>query len=621
MKRLVIRFTFLWVVIALFFIGSKIVTAQGFWETKAPMPQEERWGAAAVLDGKLHALRSSTLHAVYDAQNDTWSNSAIMPHAASDMAAGVIDGKLYLVGGWPTGNILQVYNPQTDTWSTKAPMPTSRHGLAAGVIDGKLYAVGGVWSNKLEVYDPQTNTWSTKANMPTSRAYPAVGVIDGKLYVVGGGNSDYRSSTIYNKLEVYDPQTNTWSTKAGIPTPRVEVAAGVINGKLYVVGGWTDYPTPPTNKLEVYDPQTDTWSTRADMPTPRASPFVGVINNKLHVASGWLTGGESNFTDVLEVFTETSSPPPIPNYGDVSGDGTISGFDAMLILMHTVSLITLTEDEQEVADVDDNGEITAFDASLVIQRAVGRITEFPVESGQPAAITSISPHEIKLTLLQIVVKPDTPIILPINIKRAKNNLFACELTLDYDASLLKPIRVLPVSATDDFLLQYNKKDNQIRISLASATPIQKKVAEVAETSGLVQIEFEPITQAVITPVRLLHVRLNGQLIQGVVESSIEVLPKKFELLQNYPNPFNPDTWIPYQLAKEAEVVIKIFNVKGELVRTLYVGQKYEGSYTSKEKAALWNGKNNAGESAANGLYFYMLNAGDFQAVRKMMIVK
>jgi len=570
MKRLVIRFTFLWVVIALFFIGSKIVTAQGFWETKAPMPQEERWGAAAVLDGKLHALRSSTLHAVYDAQNDTWSNSAIMPHAASDMAAGVIDGKLYLVGGWPTGNILQVYNPQTDTWSTKAPMPTSRHGLAAGVIDGKLYAVGGVWSNK---------------------------------------------------LEVYDPQTNTWSTKAGIPTPRVEVAAGVINGKLYVVGGWTDYPTPPTNKLEVYDPQTDTWSTRADMPTPRASPFVGVINNKLHVASGWLTGGESNFTDVLEVFTETSSPPPIPNYGDVSGDGTISGFDAMLILMHTVSLITLTEDEQEVADVDDNGEITAFDASLVIQRAVGRITEFPVESGQPAAITSISPHEIKLTLLQIVVKPDTPIILPINIKRAKNNLFACELTLDYDASLLKPIRVLPVSATDDFLLQYNKKDNQIRISLASATPIQKKVAEVAETSGLVQIEFEPITQAVITPVRLLHVRLNGQLIQGVVESSIEVLPKKFELLQNYPNPFNPDTWIPYQLAKEAEVVIKIFNVKGELVRTLYVGQKYEGSYTSKEKAALWNGKNNAGESAANGLYFYMLNAGDFQAVRKMMIVK
>lgn len=301
-------------------------------------------------------------------------------------------------------------------------------------------------------------------------------------------------------------------------------------------------------------------------------------------------------------------------YGDVTGDGTISGFDALLILMHTVGSLTLTENEQKAADVDGDGEIKAIDASLVMQYSIGKIIEFPVESGQPPAIADISPNEIKLTLPKITVKPNMPIVLPIKIKQVENIVFSCELTLDYDASLLNLLQVLPGSTTDDLLLEYSKKDNQIRISLASAAPIQKG-------GVLVQVEFTPVTQPVITPVSLSRIQLNGQLIPEVFESVIEVLPKKSALLQNFPNPFNPETWIPYQLAKEAEVVIDIYNIKGQLVRTLSVGPKPAGSYISKEKSAFWNGQNNIGESAASGLYFYRLKAGDFQAVRKMIIVK
>ncbi|MBM3238075.1 T9SS type A sorting domain-containing protein [Candidatus Poribacteria bacterium] len=105
------------------------------------------------------------------------------------------------------------------------------------------------------------------------------------------------------------------------------------------------------------------------------------------------------------------------------------------------------------------------------------------------------------------------------------------------------------------------------------------------------------------------------------ETMTQLPPKHTTLLQNYPNPFNPETWIPFQLAKEAEVVIQIYNIKGELVRVLSIGHKSAGCYLSKEKAVFWNGKNQSGEAVANGLYFYTLKAGEFQATRKMILVK
>jgi hypothetical protein len=93
------------------------------------------------------------------------------------------------------------------------------------------------------------------------------------------------------------------------------------------------------------------------------------------------------------------------------------------------------------------------------------------------------------------------------------------------------------------------------------------------------------------------------------------------LLQNYPNPFNPETWIPYQLREPTEVVIRIYNVKGGLVSRLNVGQREAGFYLGRTKAAYWDGLNSAGEKVASGIYFYQLKAGDFSAMRRMVILK
>ena len=98
-------------------------------------------------------------------------------------------------------------------------------------------------------------------------------------------------------------------------------------------------------------------------------------------------------------------------------------------------------------------------------------------------------------------------------------------------------------------------------------------------------------------------------------------PKKTSLLPNYPNPFNPETWIPYQLAKPADVSISIYTADGKLVRTLVIGHQTVGIYQGKDRAAHWDGKNALGESVASGVYFYTLQAGDFTATRKMLIRK
>lgn len=98
-------------------------------------------------------------------------------------------------------------------------------------------------------------------------------------------------------------------------------------------------------------------------------------------------------------------------------------------------------------------------------------------------------------------------------------------------------------------------------------------------------------------------------------------PETTTLLPNYPNPFNPETWIPYDLAADADIHIHIYNLKGESIRQLSVGFQTSGVYRTRDRAAYWDGRNELGEAVASGVYFYTLTTGDFTATRKMLIRK
>ena len=101
----------------------------------------------------------------------------------------------------------------------------------------------------------------------------------------------------------------------------------------------------------------------------------------------------------------------------------------------------------------------------------------------------------------------------------------------------------------------------------------------------------------------------------------DLIPKRTVLLANYPNPFNPETWLPYQLANDAEVKIRIYSSAGRLVRHLDLGFQQAGYYIGKSRAAYWDGRNDLGERLASGVYFYQLRIPDSSATRKMVIRK
>ena len=112
--------------------------------------------------------------------------------------------------------------------------------------------------------------------------------------------------------------------------------------------------------------------------------------------------------------------------------------------------------------------------------------------------------------------------------------------------------------------------------------------------------------------------------QGGNAPSVETspaIPASTELLTNFPNPFNPETWIPYQLAKPAEVTLTLYDIRGAVVRRLKLGHQAAGFYQSRSRAIHWDGRNNIGEKVASGVYFYTLTAGEFTATRKLLIRK
>ncbi|HWX23147.1 MAG TPA: kelch repeat-containing protein [Candidatus Binatia bacterium] len=182
----------------------------------------------------------------------------------------------------------------------------------------------------------QGGAWSTRAPVPVARAGSAAGVINGKLYVVGGtGSGAIYQSPPYHRLtdlEVYDPLADAWNTKAPIPIGIDGATAGVINGKLYVAGGQTGWELagPPGNlaNLQVYNPLTDTWTNLSPMPFGSSATCGGVINGKLYVAGGTTTDnlGMVNTLRVYDPATDTwSTKTPMPEAHEWAGAGVLNG--------------------------------------------------------------------------------------------------------------------------------------------------------------------------------------------------------------------------------------------------------------------------------------------------------
>jgi len=265
------------------------------WTTKASMPTARWLLATEEVSNILYALGGANPNIIgvlatveaYDPSTNTWTTRASMPTARQGLGVTAINGILYAVGGLDAaGNLLatvEAYDPSNNIWTTKASMPTARTGLGVTAINGILYAVGGdvggANTATVEAYDPGGNTWTTEAPMPTAQSGVAVTAINGILYAVGGGAT----------VEAYDPSSNTWTTKASMPTPRGLFSATSINGILYAAGGVSHVLNQfiVVATVEAYDPSTNTWTTKASMPTARYAFAGTAINGILYAVGGF----------------------------------------------------------------------------------------------------------------------------------------------------------------------------------------------------------------------------------------------------------------------------------------------------------------------------------------------
>jgi N-acetylneuraminic acid mutarotase len=236
---------------------------------------------------------------------NTWATKAPMPTSRQDLGlAAAGNGKLYAVGGATMDETIarvEEYDPATDTWAAKAPMPTARSGLGLAASSGKLYAIGGFRNAAsgsvatVEEYDPATDRWAIRAPMPTARHFLGLATArNGKLYAIGGFNEKRRRRRlILPTLEEYDTATDTWATKAPMPTARGRLGlASASNGKLYAMGGVNPTGGPgnaPFATVEEYDTATDTWVARASMPSGRERFGLAIARNGRLYAIGGAT--------------------------------------------------------------------------------------------------------------------------------------------------------------------------------------------------------------------------------------------------------------------------------------------------------------------------------------------
>lgn len=310
------------------------VSNEGVWTEKAPMPTARLGLGVAAVDGKIYAIGgcSDTAFTVgtnemYDPATDTWTTEAPMPTPSDDFGIAVYNNTIYCIGGSAGSNgaavgVNQVYDPITNTWKEKTSMPTPQEGLDASVVDGKIYLICGDLN---QVYDPASDTWSTATPPPTGVSYYASAVVDNKIYIFGGINN---KSYPVNLTQIYDPQTDTWNSN---PIPQIyseaigESAAattGVIAPiRIYVIGG---EGLIVGNQNLVYNPQNDSWSTAASMPTASNGPGIAVINDVLYVIGGG-DGWAGIILDTNEQYTpigygtlNTSSSSPSPSLGSYS---------------------------------------------------------------------------------------------------------------------------------------------------------------------------------------------------------------------------------------------------------------------------------------------------------------
>ncbi|KAM9089612.1 kelch-like protein 24 isoform X3 [Balaenoptera ricei] len=255
----------------------------------------------------------------YDPVTGEWKSLAKLPEfTKSEYAVCALRNDILVSGGRINGRDVWIYNSQLNIWIRVASLNKGRWRHKMAVLLGKVYVVGGYdGQNRLssvECYDSFSNRWTEVAPLKEAVSSPAVTSCIGKLFVIGGGPDD---NTCSDKVQSYDPETNSWLLRAAIPIAKRCITAVSLNNLIYVAGGLT-------KAIYCYDPVEDYWMHVQNTFSRQENCGMSVCNGKIYILGGRRENGEA--TDTILCYDPATSiitgvaamPRPVSYHGCVT---------------------------------------------------------------------------------------------------------------------------------------------------------------------------------------------------------------------------------------------------------------------------------------------------------------
>ncbi len=283
------------------------------WKKAAPSPFARVESPTVVVGDKLFLfggfddqLGASNELDVYDPANDIWTRRKDMPTRVTHLNPAIDDQTIWFAGGFkgkhPGPVVAEVwkYDIAADTWTPGPPLPQPCAGGGLVIVGRKLHYFGGYkpdrdtnsadhWSLALD----GGKSWQREADLPEPRGHVAAAVLDGKIYALGGAHGHDITQIDQKFCHRFDPDTGRWTAIASLPDGRSHFESSTFThkGRIVIVGGRCNSSSPPrncVNDLLQYDPKADAWTVVGTMPEKVLAPSAAIIAGRLVVTGGGL---------------------------------------------------------------------------------------------------------------------------------------------------------------------------------------------------------------------------------------------------------------------------------------------------------------------------------------------
>ncbi|KAL6466408.1 hypothetical protein MHYP_G00242120 [Metynnis hypsauchen] len=256
------------------------------WRLLGDLPEKPRFShSVGVIKGNLYVVggrhyygKTDTMNCTYrfDPMQNSWQRLADMQERRGSFALVVLDERIYAIGGDKDSEAnvesVEVYCPSKDSWSFIHPLDQPLSGHAASVWNGKIFISGGFDCRyqclvSMLLYHPDKGT-TYLADMSQNRAQHCMETFQDRLYVAGGVSDAGGQVVDQLACEFYDPVRDIWATIMPMSVPHVSAASAVLEGKIYIIGGYCEEDYSDMKRVHRYDPVTQCWENMCGTPGP-----------------------------------------------------------------------------------------------------------------------------------------------------------------------------------------------------------------------------------------------------------------------------------------------------------------------------------------------------------------